>query len=210
MGRGGKSKDRSQGPQRTCLVSGTSTAKSELIRFVLSPQGYVVPDIRNKLSGRGVYVTADKKLLERAMQKSLFSRGFGTNVSVPTELIATIESALVRRVIEYISLARKSGLAVAGFEKVKTWIKNYPVDVLLQASDGSLRGKSKLPALNACFIVNVLSASELGIAFGRNNVVHAVLRTSTLASSVVKEATKLAGLRQIDIDCRRKEHGSDE
>ncbi|MCY4152068.1 MAG: RNA-binding protein [Aestuariivita sp.] len=202
MGRGGRTKDRTKGPQRRCLVSGTSTAKSELIRFVLGPKGNVVPDIRSKLAGRGVYVTADKELLERAMQKGLFSRGFGAAVSVPTNLIENIEAALVQRVIEYISLARKSGLAVAGFEKVKAWIENYPVDVLLQASDGSLRGKSKMPVPNSGITVNALSASELGIAFRRDNVVHAALRTSTLASIVVREATKLKGLRQVDNDYR--------
>ena len=132
MSRGGASKDRTDGPERKCVATGEAQPKHGLIRFVAAPDGTVVPDVLGKLPGRGVYVAADRDALEVAVKKKLFSRGLKTQVQVPEGLAAEVERQLSRRVVDLISLARKSGDAVAGYEKVKTWLDKEEAQMLLR------------------------------------------------------------------------------
>lgn len=170
-----------------------------MIRFVVGPDGQVVPDLLGKLPGRGMWVCADRKALEKAVNKGLFARAAKQPVTVPDGMIDALETALARRVTGLIAMARKAGQAVAGYEKVKDWLVKERAAVLIQASDGSGRGKSKLraPRGNDSFIA-VLTASELGLAFGRENVIHGALASGGLTARVVEEAAKLSGLREKD------------
>ena len=144
MSRGGISKDRDGDPERKCIATGEVQPKNGLIRFVAGPEGQLVPDILGKLPGRGTYVAADRAALEKAVSKKLFARSLKGPVTVPDGLVDEVESQLARRVIDLISLARKSGHAVAGYEKVKDWLAKEEAEILIQAVDGSGRGKSKL------------------------------------------------------------------
>ena len=198
MGRGGASKDRSDGPDRKCIATGEVQPKHGLIRFVAGPDGQVVPDILGKLPGRGVYVASDLKSLGMAVKKNLFARGLQTQVHVPDDLVNEVQRQLTRRVIELISLARKSGRAVAGYEKVKDILAKEEAEVLIQASDGSERGKSKLSTPHFGTYIGFLTADELGMAFGRETVIHAALASGGLTKRVVEEAQRLKGVRQTD------------
>ena len=198
MGRGGAHKDRSDGPDRKCLATGEVQPKFGLIRFVAGPDGQVVPDVLGKLPGRGVYVAAERKALETAVKKNLFARGLKTQTRVPEDLIAEVERQLTRRVIELISLARKSGSAVAGYEKVKDILAKEEAEVLIQAKDGSERGKSKLSTPHFGTYIGFLTSDELGMAFGRETVIHAALASGGLAQRVVEESQRLKGVRQTD------------
>lgn len=196
MTRGGRSKDRLE-PERKCLVTGETGGKAGLLRFVIGPGDVVVPDLKGRLPGRGLWVTADRKVLERAVAKKMFSRGARKPVVVPDDLVAAVERGLLRRVIDLVSLARKAGQAVAGYEKVKSWLANEEARVLIQASDGSVRGKTKLrPPDGPDSLIGILSASELGLAFGRENVIHGALAGGGLTTRVVEEAARLAGMRE--------------
>lgn len=195
MGRGGQPKDREDGPERKCLATGEVRAKQDMIRFVAAPDGSLVADIAEKLPGRGFYVTADRAALETAVKKKLFSRGAKMQVTVPDGLVDHVEGQLGRRVIELISLARKSGKAVAGYEKVKSWLDREEARVLIQASDGSSRGKSKLSTPHLGHYIGWLTADELGLAFGRQTVIHGALGSGGLSKRVVEEARRLKGLR---------------
>lgn len=198
MSRGGVSKNRGDEPERRCIATGDVQPKSGLIRFVLDPDGVVVPDLLGKLPGRGVYVAADRAALETAVKKGLFSRGFKQPAQAAPELIDQIDAMLVRRVTDLISLARKSGDAIAGYEKVKDWLMRETAYVLLQASDGSERGKSKLSTPYKGVFIGFLTADELGMAFGRQTVIHAALASGGLTPRVVEEAQRLQGIRGID------------
>ncbi|WP_170367539.1 RNA-binding protein [Ruegeria arenilitoris] len=198
MGRGGVHKERSEGPERKCIATGEVQPRYGLIRFVTGPDGQVFPDVASKLPGRGVYVTADRKALDTAVGKKLFARGFKAQVTVPQDLVDEVERQLSRRVIELISLARKSGDAVAGYEKVKSWLDREEAWVLIQAVDGSGRGKSKLSTPHFGKYIGWLTADELGAAFGRQTVIHAALASGGLAKRVVEEAQRLRGLRDMD------------
>ena len=196
MTRGGKNTDTAGGPTRKCVATGQVRPKGELVRFVLGPEGVITPDVRGKLPGRGIWVSARSDALEKAASRGLFAWAAKAQATVPATLVRDVEKALAARVVEFISLARKAGGAVAGFEKAKSWLESGRAAVLIQASDGSERGKDKLrsPPGKANFI-GVLTSSELGLAFGRENVIHGALATGGLTGRVVEEAARLGGLR---------------
>ena len=199
MTRGGQDKTRDD-PERRCIVTGESQPKAGLVRFGLGPDMQVVPDVLGRLPGRGMYVVADRAAIEKAAAKGLFTRAAKQPVTASAGLADDVEAQLVRRVIELISLSRKAGRAVAGFEKVKDWLVKDQAKILIQASDGSERGKTKLhpPGGNETFI-GCLTARELGLAFGREHAIHGALASGGLTERVVEEAARLAGLRkQID------------
>ena len=142
--------------------------KDGLIRFVTGPDGQVVPDVLGKLPGRGYYVTARRSVLDEAVKKRVFARGAKGPVTVPEGLVDEIDRQLARRVTDLIAMARKAGLAIAGFEKVKAALTNDRVKVLLQASDGSECGKGKLWTPEGARWFGCLTADEL-VGFGRSH-----------------------------------------
>lgn len=197
MGRGGRTKDRDVS-ERRCIVTGETAPKAGLIRFVIGPDNMVYPDVLEKLPGRGMWVTASRDALDKA-GKGQFSKSAKQAVNVPDGLTDEVERQLARRVVDLIALARKAGLAVCGFEKVKGWVSGGErVRALLQASDGSERGKTKLWTPEGARYFGCLTAQELGLAFGRGEVVHGALASGRLSDRVVEEAVKLKSLREIE------------
>jgi predicted RNA-binding protein YlxR (DUF448 family) len=194
MTRGGRTKSRDDA-ERRCIATGETQPKAGLIRFVVGPDNVIFPDVAERLPGRGIWVSADPAALALAVKKNLFARGAMQQVTVPADLAEQVETLLARRGGELISLARKSGKAVAGFEKVKGWLADGHARVLFQASDGSERGKSKLWTPEGGRFFGCLTADELGLAFGRQHVIHGALAAGGLERRVVEEASKLRGLR---------------
>lgn len=199
MTRGGRQKDRSVGPERKCIATGEVLPKAVLIRFVIGPDGVVVPDLAGKLPGRGIWVKANRAALQRAVAKNLFPRAAKAPVKTPPDLVAQVETGLRARMQATLALARKAGQAICGYEKVRGSLDLGEAVVLLQASDGSERGKSKLrPPEGPASYIGWLTARELGLAFGRDSVIHGALTAGGLTMRVVEEATRLAGVREND------------
>jgi predicted RNA-binding protein YlxR (DUF448 family) len=192
--RGGRKTERDE-PERRCIATGESQPKGGLIRFVVGPDDRIVPDVAARLPGRGIWVSADRGALQRAVQKNLFARGAKRAVGVPEDLVDQVEALVARRLVDLVALARKSGDAVAGFEKVREATAGH-VAVLLQACDGSDAQKGKIrPPADKKAHISCLSGHELGLAFGRENVIHAALAAGGLAERVVEEGARLAALR---------------
>ncbi len=165
----------------------------------MGPGDTIYPDVAGKLPGRGLYVAAEREALETAVRKKLFSKGAKRQVAIPEGLVDAVEDGLLRRVLDRISMARKAGRAVTGFEKVKDWLDKDQVAILLQASDGSERGKSKLyrPGGRGSFF-DILTARELGLSFGRERVIHAALAAGKLTDVFRDDAVRLSGVRMSD------------
>lgn len=198
-------------PERKCIVTGESQPKAGLVRFCLSPEGMVVPDVLSRLPGRGFYVTASREALDKAIAKGLMARAAKQPVTLAPDMLALIEVQLARRVTDYISMARKAGDAVCGFEKVKDWLNKDKAAVLIQASDGSERGKEKLyPPEGEGSLIGCLTSGELGLAFGRERAIHAALAAGRLTTRVVEEAARLSGVRGMTVKrVGRKSAGKD-
>ena len=183
---------------------GRERADGPADRFVLSPDGEAVPDLAGKLPGRGVWLTADRALVERAVKKRLFSRGFKAQAATPPDLADRLEALLVARMVALIGLARKAGQAVTGAEKVRARILSGAAGLLVQARDGSPAGRRKLAALaqgaghgagTPIGVVELLDSSELGLAFGRDFAIHAALDAGGFAARLEAEARRLSGFR---------------
>jgi uncharacterized protein len=198
MTRGGRDSDQ-DGPERKCIATGEVSPKSGLIRFVVGPDAMIVPDVAGKLPGRGIYVSADRAAIERAAKKNLFTRAARQPVKTPDNLADMVEALVARRTVDLLSMARKASLAVMGYEKVKDWLQKGRAVVLIQADDGSERGKTKLRAPSGeNSLISCLTAGEIGLAFGRERAIHAALAAGGLTPRVVEEAARLAGLRGSD------------
>jgi uncharacterized protein len=193
--RGGRNKKKTE-PERRCIATGVVSGKAALIRFVVGPGNRIIPDIFGKLPGRGIYVAADLVALNKAVKKKLFARAARQAVEVPGDLVAETGALVARQVVNLLSLARKSGDAITGFEKVKDAVTTGSVAVLLQACDGSAAQKAKIrPPDGENALISCLSGQELGLAFGRENVIHAALAAGGLTKRIVEEASRLAGVR---------------
>ncbi len=199
MTRGGRKGERDE-PIRRCIATGAELPKERLIRFVVGPAGQVVPDLAGKLPGRGIWVSADRAALQKAAKKNLFARSARQAVTVPEGLADQVEAGLAGRVVELVSLARKAGDAVTGYEKVKAWVDTGRAAALIQAADGSERGKTKinLPPDEGPTI-GCLTSGELGLSFGRVRAIHAALGGGGLTTRIVEDASRLAGLRASSI-----------
>jgi len=196
MTRGGRARPAEAEPTRRCIATGAERPKAALVRFVVGPDDTVVPDLAAKLPGRGIWVAAERAALERAVKKKLFSRAAKRQVAVPPDLADTVEAGLARRVTDTLSLARKAGEAIAGYEKVRAALDQGWARALLQAADGSPRGKTKLRlAPEDGPTIGCLSAGELGLSFGRDHVIHAALGGGGLTTRLISDAARLAGLR---------------
>jgi predicted RNA-binding protein YlxR (DUF448 family) len=195
MARGGRRKDR-DGPERRCIATGESGTTARLIRFVVGPSGDVVPDIAGKLPGRGVWLTAERALVERAVKKRLFPRAFRAPVTVPDDLPDVLERLLADRLIGLLGMARKAGQAVTGFEKVRARLAAGGTGALVTAADAAEDGRAKLARIaRETPRIEALSASELGLAFGREFAIHAALDAGGIADRALAEAGRLRGFR---------------
>jgi len=184
------------GPERRCLVTGEVRSKAELLRFVVSPEGRIVPDLAERLPGRGLWLTARRDIVAAAVKKRLFQRWARAAVTVDDDLAQRLEALLVRRAIDLIGLARRAGLAVQGFAKVQAALGAGRAVVLIEAADGAEDGRRKLRAMAPALpVISALSAAELGSAFGRESAVHAVMAPGNLAQALLIEAGRLSGFR---------------
>lgn len=198
LGRAGR-KTQTDEATRRCIATGEAQPRAGLIRFVLSPDRIVTPDLTERLPGRGMWVSAQRDAMELAIQKKLFSRAAKTQATLPDGLLELVEDLLLKRVIDLISLARRNGSAICGFEKTKGALISGKAVVLLQALDGSEPQKGKLrPPDGQNTHITCLKAAELGLAFGRDYVIHAALAGGGLTKSVKHDIARLAGIRGED------------
>src|ERR1700760_4911141 len=127
-------------PLRMCAVSREQRPADELIRFVVSPTGEVVPDIKRKLPGRGLWLSASRQTVAEAVRRHQFSKGFKRDVRVPATLAADTENLLSRSAVEALAMAAKAGQVVAGFAKVEAALRpargGSAIQALIHAADG--------------------------------------------------------------------------
>jgi predicted RNA-binding protein YlxR (DUF448 family)/ribosomal protein L30E len=187
--------------ERRDIVSGEVLPENRLVRFAFAPDGSVVPDVAAKLPGRGAWVAASKTAIATAVEKKLFARAAKASVSATADLPARTEQALVARMIGDLGLARRSGALVLGFDNVLRQLEGpKPPKVLIEAMDGSKDGKRKLYASAhrlelECVVIETLTSAELGLALGRENVIHAAVQPGGLADRLIFDAERLSGFR---------------
>lgn len=189
------------GRERRCIVTGEVLPEAQLIRFVEDPQGQVVPDIAAKLPGRGMWLLAERQALEKAVAKNHFSRAARKPLKVPADLAPHVERLLVRQMAADLGLARRSGQLILGFDQIaRAFEGNSPPALLVEARDGAKDGRRKLLGVASAHghtpkVLDCLDSEELSLALGRENVVHAALKSGQLAERLAMNASRLAGFR---------------
>lgn len=173
-----------KGPQRTCIATREVRDQAELIRFVASPDGIVVPDLKNELPGRGAWVSARREAVETAAKRRAFARALKTQAVAPEGLADAIERALTVDLRQALALANKAGQVVTGFHKVESAIGSEDIAAIIHASEAAADGRRKIAqALRRRLgerdetvpIVEILSGEDLDLALGRSHVIHAAL-----------------------------------
>jgi predicted RNA-binding protein YlxR (DUF448 family) len=192
---------RADARERRDIVSGTVMPDSRLMRFVAGPDGVVVPDASAKLPGRGLWVESSRKAVLAAVEKKLFSRAAKAQVTATADLADRADKALVTRMLGDLGIARRSGQLLLGFDNVLRGLEGpKPPRALIEAFDGARDGKRKLYAaahrleLN-CVVIESLTSAELGLALGRENVIHAAVQPGGLAERLTFDAERLSGFR---------------
>lgn len=180
-------------PVRRCLVTGEERPKAELVRFVIGPDGTVVPDVDGRLPGRGLWTLAQRDIVAAAVARRLFSRAAKRAVSTDPDLPDRVAALLLRRCVDGLGLARRAGQAVAGFEQVRSWLDRDRCGALVVAADASSEGRRKLGT--DLPVAAVLGAGELGAAFGREALTYVGVARGELAKRIVVDSARLAGFR---------------
>jgi uncharacterized protein len=189
------------GTERLCAVTRTVKPVDELIRFVVGPDG-VVPDLKRKLPGRGLWVSAERATLKDAIARNVFARGFKREVRVTPELLDQTEHLLVRSALDALAIAGKSGLVAAGFAKTEAAIGREKVVGLLHASDAGADGVAKLAGAmrhrddaDNIAIIKAFTTAQLDLALGRSNVVHAALLAGSANDTFLARFARLERFR---------------
>jgi len=190
--------------ERTCIVTRRQQSPEAMIRFVRAPDGAITPDIRSRLPGRGVWVTARAGVVAEAVRKQAFSRSLKAKADASPTLAHEVDALLERDCLQMLALANKAGLAITGFGKVATALEQAGVSVLIEAHNGGEDGRRKLAQ---CVrrgeaatgvrpqIVAIFSSSQLDLALGRTNVIHAALAAGGPCAAFLARCERLARYR---------------
>lgn len=191
--------------ERQCAVTREVQPISSLIRFVLDPEGQVVPDLKRVLPGRGVWVTASKDVVAVAEKdrKKVFSRGFKTEALVESGLAERVDALMERATLQALSMTRKAGELITGYSKVDAALRQDAVAGLIHASDAAEDGVRKLAAVaagrielaNGFQIVRLFDSDQLGLALGRSNVIHAALLAGQASENFLARVRDLEQFR---------------
>ena len=186
--------------ERTCIVTGQEGSPEAMLRFALSGDGVVTPDILRKLPGRGVWTQLSRSVVQQASRKQAFARGFRKPVRAGAELADDVDRLLENDALQFLSLVNKAGLIVAGAAKVESAIREGSVVALLHASEGSADGTAKLDRLLQGVSgdryaeiprINLFRSSQLDLALGRTNVIHAALNAGPASTAFLKKLARL-------------------
>ncbi len=191
--------------ERFCVATRTVRPISDLIRFVIGPDGEAVADVKHKLPGRGLWVTATKDALGEAIKRKAFVRGFKREVRLPSDLVVRTERLLERAALDALAIAGKSGLVAAGFAKSEATLEREEPVALLHAAEASVEGIRKLDAAlrrgrsaRPPVVIGFLTSAQLDLALHRANVVHAALLAGPASETFLARCRRLERFRTGD------------
>ena len=190
--------------ERTCALTREIKSPAELIRFVVGPSGEAVPDVKRKLPGRGIWITATRAAIEEAVRRNVLTRGFKRDVRVARDLAAQTEQMMERSALDALAIAGKAGKVITGFSRVETAVGRDDLLALIHAADAAEEGKRKLAnALrrktagesSEIAVIDAFSGSQLDLALNRPNVVHAALLAGPGSGTFLTRIERLTRFR---------------
>jgi uncharacterized protein len=198
-----------RGTERLCALTREVRPIDELIRFVVGPDGVIVPDLKRRLPGRGVWITATRAAVDKAVKRNAFARSLKRDVKAPGDLGGQVERQLENAALDALGIAHKAGRLAIGFGRTETALSAVPpVSAILSASDGSPEGARKIAAAAArrqtgenqaeIPVIAAFTSAQLDLALGRSNVVHAALLAGPASNGFLARCQSLERFRTID------------
>ncbi len=190
--------------ERTCIVTRQIHAPSEMLRFVLGPDETVVPDLKRNLPGRGVWVSAEAKIVAEAVKRQLFAKGFKTKARASETLSEEVDRLMEQQALQSLSIANKAGLVTSGAAKVEKIIGAGPVAGMVHAIDGGSDGIRKMgqvlmrtygPVSARIPRIILFASGQLDLALGRSNVIHAALKRGAASDVFLERCRRLTHYR---------------
>ena len=200
---------------RLCIATRTVLPVSDLIRFVIGPDGDAVPDIKRRLPGRGIWVTATQQALDQAIRSKAFGRAFKREVRLPSDLVARTQGQLERAALDALAIAGKAGLVAVGFAKAAAALERGEAVALLHAAEASAEGVRKLDAAlrrgpaGPLPVIGFLGSAQLDLALNRPNVIHAALLAGPVSETFLARCRRLERFRTGDQHNQAATAGSD-
>jgi uncharacterized protein len=192
--------------ERLCIATREVRPVSDLIRFVIGPDGEAVPDLKRNLPGRGVWVTATRDVLDEAIKRKAFARGFKRDVRLPADLSERTGRLIEQSALDALAICAKGGAVVSGFAKVENALAHDHVRALLHAAEAAPEGVKKLnaalrrsPDRGGVPVIQVLSGAQLDLALGRPNVIHAALLAGPVSDTFLARLRRLERFRAGDL-----------
>ena len=190
------------GTERHCAASGTVKPVAEMIRFVVGPDGAAVPDLKRRLPGRGVWITATRQALETAVARKAFARSFKRDVRATADLVDMTERLIERAALDALAMAHKARQVAIGFAKTETALARATVLAVLHAADAAPDGVRKLKAAlqqredaAKIAVIGAFTSAQLDLALGRSNVIHAALLAGPESETFLARAARLDRFR---------------
>ena len=192
------------GTQRTCALTRRQQPVDDMIRFVVGPAGEAVPDVKRRLPGRGIWITATRAALEEAVKRRVFARGFKREVRVGADLAAQTERLLERAALDALAIAGKSGAVLVGSSRVEAAVAQENIVALIHAADAAADGTRKLNAAlhretagksREIAVIDAFTGAQLDLALSRPNVVHAALLAGPVSDTFLARAMRLERFR---------------
>jgi len=188
------------GSQRFCAATGAIAPVSGMIRFVLAPDGSVVPDLKGRLPGRGIWITATRLALRAAIGRKVFSRSFKREVGIAPDLVESTERLIERAALESLSIAHKAGKVAIGSAKAEAARERSVA--IVHAREAAPDGARKLAAAvqqsndaNDIAVIEAFTSVQLDLALGRSNVIHAALLAGPESEMFLARAARLERFR---------------
>ena len=186
------------GTERFCVATGKVKPVEEMIRFVVSPEGTAVPDLKRRLPGRGIWITATRQALQTAINRKAFARGFKRDVRVAADLVETTERLLEQAALNALAMAHKAGKVAIGFAKADAALARARVASVLNAVEAAPDGSRKLAAalhrredVANIAVHDAFTSVQLGLALGRSNVIHAALLAGPESETFLARTARL-------------------
>jgi hypothetical protein len=200
-------RDDKRGTERLCVATREVRPVAELIRFVVGPDGSVVPDLKRRLPGRGAWVTATRAAVEEAVKRNAFARSFKTKARAAPDLAGLVEMLLESFCLDALAMVHKAGRVAIGFSKTEAALADKAVAAVIHAADAKPDGVRKLEAAvrhrveaegGAVSTISAFTSAQLDLALGRSNVVHAALLAGPASNGFILRCQSLERFRAVD------------
>ncbi len=195
------------GPERTCFLTRRKGPVDGMIRFVRAPDRTVVPDLKRNLPGRGMWLSLSRAVVEEAVRKKLFSKAFRKEALAEQGMADLVERLMMKSALDGLSLANKAGQVVTGFSKVEEATMKGEAQAVIEAADAAEDGLRKMGQVLRRAgemgqapkrVLSPFSSDDLGLALGRDHVIHAALREGPAGRAALEKIERVMRYRSDD------------